>query len=189
MKNSFKKILASVMAAAMVFTAAPVVANAAGSKTEATETKTQKNVDVDTSNAKGVENVTANTNKSGKATVTEIVVKSTKAVTVPSLVTIDGVKYTVTKLGSNAFKGETVKKVTLPSSITSIGSKAFSGVKSLKTIKINATKKVSVDKNAFKGVNTKKLTITVNKKMSKKNYNALVKSLKKAGFKGKIKKA
>lgn len=189
MKHSIKKILAATLAAAMVFTVAPAPVFAAGSKTEAVEPQKQSDAVVEESNAKGIESITANTTKSGKATLTEIEVTSKKSVTVPSKVTIDGVEYTVTKLGANAFEGETVKKVTLPKSITSLGAKAFSGVKGLKTIKINATKSVKVAKTAFKGVNTKNITITVNKKMSKKNYNKLVKALKAAGFEGKIKKA
>ncbi len=190
MKLSIKKILATAMAAAMVLSAAPVVANAATSKTEATEPTAQKDTTADkTTGAKGVSEVNVNTNTSGKATLTSVEVSSKKSVTVPSKVVIDGVTYTVTKIGANTFKGETVKKVTLPSTITAIGSKAFSGVKSLKTITLKTTKKVSVSKDAFKGVSTKGMTITVPKKMSAKNYKALVKSLKKAGFKGKIKKA
>lgn len=181
--------MATAMAAAMVLTAAPVVANAADSKTTATEPATNKDVEADKSNAKGVEAVSANTNTSGKATLTTIEVSNKKAVTVPSKVVIDGVSYTVTKLGANVFKGETVKKVTLPSSITSLGSNAFTGVKGLKTIKISATSKVSVSKTAFKGVSTKSMTITVTKKMSKKNFKALKAALKKAGFKGTIKQA
>lgn len=189
MKLSIKKALAAAMAAAMVLTAAPVAVYAADSKTVATEPTAQKDVAADESNAKGVSEVSANTNASGKAILTSVVVSNKKSVTVPSKVTINGVEYTVTKIGANTFKGETVKKVTLPSSITSLGSKAFSGVKGLKTIKINTTKKVSVSKTAFKGVSTKGITITVSKKMSAKNYKALKKALKAAGFKGKIKKA
>lgn len=189
MKLSIKKILATAMAAAMVLSVSPAVANAADSKTTATEPTSQTNAEAEKSNAKGVETVAANTSASGKATVTEITVSNKKAVTVPSKVTVNGVVYTVTKLGANAFKGETVKKVTLPSSITSLGSKAFTGVKGLKTVKISTTKKVSVNKAAFKGVNTKGITITVSKKMSKKNLKALKASLKKAGFKGKVKVA
>ena len=59
----------------------------------------------------------------------------------------------------------------------------------MKTITFNTTKKVTVSKTAFQGVDTKKMTIKVSKKMSAKNYAALKKALKAAGFKGTIRKA
>ena len=43
-------------------------------------------------------------------------------------------------------------------------------------------------KKAKKSVNSKKITVKVNKKMSAKEFKKLKKNLKKAGFKGKIKK-
>ena len=49
-------------------------------------------------------------------------------------------------------------------------------------------KATKIDKKAFKGINTKKVTIQFSKKMSEKTFKTMKARLKKAGFKGKIKK-
>ena len=92
-------------------------------------------------------------------------------------------------MGANTFaSAKKATKVTLPATITKIGEKAFTGAKSVKTIVINSKKAVSVSKTAFKGVDTKKMTIKVTN-MSKKQLKAFKANLKKAGFKGKVKTA
>ena len=63
---------------------------------------------------------------------------------------------------------------------------AFTGAKSVKTIVIKSAS-VKVDKTAFKGVDTKKMTIKVSG-MSAKQLKAFKAQLKKAGFKGTVKK-
>ena len=56
----------------------------------------------------------------------------------------------------------------------------------LQAVKITLKgKKVTVKKGAFKGVNTKKVTIKASK-MNAKQFKAFKKALKKAGFKGKV---
>lgn len=133
----------------------------------------------------------ANTKADGTATITQIPETTKKTVTVKSTLVVDGVSYKVTRVSRGTFANcPNVTTISLPSSITAIGAQAFTGVSStLKTIKINSTQKVTVVKSAFKGVDTSKMTITVTKKMSTKNYNALKKALTAAGYKGKIKRA
>ncbi len=105
--------------------------------------------------------------------------KTVKEVTIPSAVTIDGIKYKVTAIANNAFKNCTkLKKVTIGKNVSKIGKKAFYKCKKLKTIVIK-TKKLSAKKvggKAFKGIN-KKATI----KVPKTKYKSYKKWLKKKG--------
>ena len=72
--------------------------------------------------------------------------------------------------------------------VTALGKNTFKGCKKLKKIKYRPTKAIKIVKGAFNGVNTKKITFVVNKKMKASQYKLLKKRLKKAGFKGTIKK-
>lgn len=110
--------------------------------------------------------VTVKTTAKGEATITKVNTKK-KKVTVPMTVTVDGVKYTV----------------------KTIGKKSFKGLKKNATVSINTKKSLKVAKGTFKGLDTKKVVIKVNKKMSKKQLKAFKKQLKAAGFKGTVKKA
>jgi hypothetical protein len=134
---------------------------------------------------------TGNTRKDGTMTVTSIKKTTKKTVKLSSKITVDGLKYTVTKIGANAFKNATkATKIVIPSTITRVNAKAFSGLsKTVKTIQFNTTKAPEIAKTAFKGVSTKNITITVTKKMSSKEYKNFKKALKAAGFKGTIKRA
>lgn len=106
-------------------------------------------------------------------------------VKVPASVTIKDVKYSITTLNKDAFGANKVKSVNLPKSLKTIGSQAFKGDKKLAKITINS-KKLSVNKNAFKGLKKsqlKKIKVIVNKKnMTKKDFTTLQKSLVKLGF-------
>lgn len=184
MVRKIKKGLACALVAALAFTcAAPVTANAAGSATTSVQPKAQKNKTANM--AKGVK-ATVDTSSKGTATVKAVTSKSKTSISVASKVKVNGVDYTVTAIGANAFKkAPKVKTVTLPSGITKINSKAFTGAKKLRTIKLKSTKKVTVSKSAFKGLSKSqksKIVVKISKKMSKKNYNALVKALRKAGI-------
>ena len=110
--------------------------------------------------------------------------------TVPSKVTAKGVTYTVTVIKAKAFakKAKKAKKIVIPATIKRVNKKGFTGTKKLKTIIVKGTKSFTVKKGAFKNVNSKKITVKVNKKMKAKEFKKLKKNLKKAGFKGKIKK-
>ena len=122
------------------------------------------------------------------ATTTSIKVKNvtTKGVSVPSSVVVNGVTYKVTTVKGDAFNGNVVTSVTIPSSVTKLNAKTFSGDKKLTTIKINS-KKLTVGKNLFSGISAKKkakIKVTVNKKnMSAKNFYNLRKELMKQGLK------
>lgn len=127
------------------------------------------------------------TSKKGTATINTLGTTTAEKVTVASKVKIDGVSYTVTTLGAGTFAkcGDETTKVALPKTITTIGAKAFTG-SSLETVELYSTKTVTVSKTAFKGVNTKSMTIKVSKKMSNASFKKLQKALKAAGYKGKI---
>ncbi len=129
---------------------------------------------------------TVNTAADGTATVTNVA-KSAKAVIPDAVTGENGTSYTVTAIAPKAINNK-VKTLTVGKNIRLIRAKAFSRAKRLRTIQFTGTNAVKVNKKAFKGINTKKITIKVKKQMSKKNYRAFAKSLKKAGFKGKIKK-
>lgn len=109
--------------------------------------------------------------------------KSGKSVTVPATVTIRGVKYKVTSIKANAFKGKkTLKSVTIGKNVKTIGKKAFYGCTKLTKVTIKSKVLKSVGAKAFaKG--SKKITITV----PKKKASAYKKLLKKAGISKKVK--
>ena len=121
--------------------------------------------------------------KSGSA------VEMTKApnaatITVPQTVTINKKKYNVTQLGSKVFyKKSKLKKLTIGSKVTTIGTKACYNCKNLKTIIVKSKGIKKVGTKAFGKVN-KKATVKV-PKSKVKNYSKL---LKKAGLKGKAQK-
>ena len=188
MNKFVKKLLVGILAGTMVLGSVSTAFAATGSATVAPQPEKQTSVKAEKTST-GITPI-VNTKKDGTATITTVKKTTKTTVTLTSKVTVDGVDYKVTSIGANTFKNCTkIKTAVLPSTVTSIGSKAFSGAKTLKTITFNTTKKVTVSKTAFQGVDTKKMTIKVSKKMSSKNYTALKKALKAAGFKGTIKKA
>ena len=103
--------------------------------------------------------------------------KKAKKATVPSTITVNGVKYQVTSIAAKAFSNnKKLTKVVIPASVRSIGKQAFSGCKNLKniTIKTKYLTKKSVGAKAFKGVHAK-ATIKVPKKQ-KKAYQKFLKT-------------
>lgn len=179
MNKFIKKILVGVMAATMVI-GSVTTAFAAGSPTNGQETVRQEEV-------KAENGATVNTNAAGKATVTSVKKTNSTEVRLDTKVEVNGVKYSVTRIEAKTFANAAkATKVYLPSTIKSIGAEAFTGASSLKTIVIKSTSTVKVNKDAFKGVNTSKMTIKVTN-MSKKEFAAFKAQLKKAGFKGTVK--
>jgi hypothetical protein len=102
-----------------------------------------------------------------------------KKVTVPSTITVNGVKYQVTAIAANAFKNnKNLKSIVIPKSVRTIGKQAFAGCKNLKSIRIKTpylTKK-SVGTKAFKGISVKAKI-----KVPKKQLKAYKKLLKAKG--------
>ena len=178
MNKLIKKVLVGIPAATMMFGSVCTAYAATDSATVAPAPEKQTNVKAD-NGAK------VSTAANGTATVKALPKTTKKSVTVASKVVVDGVSYKVTAIGAKAFANATkATTVTLPASI--IGAQAFTGAKSVKTIVIKSAS-VKVDKTAFKGVDTKKMTIKVSG-MSAKQLKAFKAQLKKAGFKGTVKK-
>ena len=97
--------------------------------------------------------------------------------TIPSTVTLKGIKCQVTSIAAKAFKGDTkIKTVVIPATVRKIGKEAFAKCKNLKKITIKtaylSSKKVGA--KAFKGIHAK-ATIKVPKKQ-KKAYQKLLKA-------------
>lgn len=180
MNKLIKKVLVGITAATMMFGSVCTAYAATDSATVAPAPEKQTNVKAD-NGAK------VNTSANGTATVKALPKTDKKSVSVASKVVVDGVSYKVTTIGAKAFANATkATKVTLPTSIKNIGAQAFTGAKSVKTIVIKSTSTVKVDKTAFKGVDTKKMTIKVSG-MNAKQLKAFKEQLKKAGFKGTVK--
>ncbi len=73
------------------------------------------------------------------------------SITIPSSITYNGVTYTVTAIGSQAFYGCTnLKSVTIPNSVTSIGHGAFYNCTGLTSVTI-PNSVISIDANVFYG--------------------------------------
>lgn len=105
-------------------------------------------------------------------------------IVVGDTVSIEGVSYEITSIGTGAFKNN--KKATrliIGKNVAKIGNSAFSGCAKLKTAKINSTKLSNIGKSAF--ANCKKLkTITIKSKSLKKvEKNAFKNIHKKATIK------
>ena len=181
MKKLMKNVAVLALAAAVAVGSVTGVSAAVKSPTSSLVPVNAKNVAVSNGN-------TVDTKANGTAEVGVSAKKSTA--TVPSKVTAKGVTYTVTVIKAKAFakKAKKAKKIVIPATIKRVNKKGFTGTKKLKTIIVKGTKSFTVKKGAFKKVNSKKITVKVNKKMKAKEFKKLKKNLKKAGFKGKIKK-
>lgn len=105
--------------------------------------------------------------------------KTTKNVTVPAQIYVQGITYKVTSIGAKAFNNnKNLTKVTIGTNIIKINRNAFFNCKNLKTVTIKSvylTRKIA-NKKAFKNAH-KKLVIRVPKKV-KKIYKKIFKGLK-----------
>lgn len=124
-------------------------------------------------------NYTVSLNDNNK-TVSVFSVCDGKSINFPSSIEINGKKYKINAVGDYALEDSeknTLTSISLSSGITVVGKDAFQGAGKLKsiTIKGNLT---SVGKNAFAGIN-KKAVIKI--KASEKNYDKIVKKIKKSG--------
>jgi Sec-independent protein translocase protein TatA len=190
MKRVVQKALAIALAGALVFGSAkvPAIASEVSSPTTTTRQPVAQKAVTASKTSSGL-TPTVNTAKSGAATFVDTGKTKKKTITVNSTVKVDGVKYTITTIGAKAFENATkAETIVIPKTVTKINSKGFSKLaKTVKTIQFNTTKAPTVSKTAFKGTSTKKMTITVSKKMSAKELKKFKKALKAAGYKGKVK--
>lgn len=127
--------------------------------------------------------VTKSDAKNGTVTVSKLLKKTVKTVTIPATVTIDGYTFKVTAVANNVFKNASrLKSVVIGANVKSIGKISFYKCKKLATITFKGIKAPGVGKNAFKSGKSK-VTVKVPKKMKKSQLNKLKKALKKAGVK------
>ena len=87
--------------------------------------------------------------ESGKAKLVKVTTDEAE-ITIPAVITINGVKCKVVTIGKSAFKGNTsITKVVLGKYVETIGTKAFAGLKDLNEISISSSKLSKVSKSAF----------------------------------------
>jgi hypothetical protein len=152
--------------------------------TETTPTTTQTPTVVEkvkevTVEKKGTFEVTSEeTSTTNTVTYTAVANTKAKSVTIPDTVTVDGKKYEVTEVSTDALKNSSATTVTIGKNVTTLAPEAFKG-SNVKTITIKSKKltKQSV-KNAFKGLKVKKLIVKV-KVGSKKENKKYIKKYKK----------
>lgn len=90
--------------------------------------------------------------------------KNTATVTVPATISINGVSFKVTQVGTKAFSGSNIKTITVGSNVTTINTKSFTGSKITKvTIGKNVNK---IKASAFYG-NSKGKSLTIILKTAK----------------------
>ncbi len=129
---------------------------------------------------------TVKVTSSSRTNPTVAYIKSTNSkattVSVPAVITLNGVTYKVTGIGANAFaNNKKLTKVTIGKNITSIGKNAFKNCKKLKTVTIHSTVLKSIGAGAFSGDGSLK-TITI------KSSKLTSKSIGKNALKGTNKK-
>ncbi|MBR6403102.1 MAG: leucine-rich repeat domain-containing protein [Eubacterium sp.] len=142
----------------------------------------KKNLKVADKTTKGKYTITKVTKKNGK--VTGGVVSYVKpynstatSVTIKETVKIAGVKFSVTTVNKNAFKGnKKITKVVIGKNITKIGVNAFNGCSKLKNVTVKATKLTNIGSNAFKGINKKAKFKVPAKKLT--SYSKMIKKAK-----------
>lgn len=182
--------------------------NPSNPSTEDTSISAPKKVGTVVKDSKGSFKVVDATQGAAKVEYTAPASKKAKKVTIPNVVTVDGVEYKVTKVADNAFKKNkkltyikigsniteigknafygctAITSITIPKNVRKIGSKAFYACKKLKKVTIKSTKLTKVDSKAFKGI---KSNATI--KVPSKKYRAYKRLLKnKVSSKVKIKK-
>lgn len=109
--------------------------------------------------------------------------KNAKSLAVPATVNINGIKCSVTEIGSQAFQGfSKLKTVTIGSHVKKIGKKSFYNCRKLSSVRIKGLKINAVQGKAF-GKTAKKVRVSFPKKMGSKQKKALKKKLKQAGLK------
>ena len=124
--------------------------------------------------------VTKSDAKNGTVTVSKLLKKTVKTVTIPATVTIDGYTFKVTAVANNVFKNASrLKSVVIGANVKSIGKSSFYKCKKLATITFKGIKAPGVGKNAFKSGKSK-VTVKVPKKMKKSPAEQAEKSSEKS---------
>ena len=184
-----KRMIAAALAAVLVATSAPAVGNAANLTAREAVASAISVQESDQKKLDDGKTVTVDDKKTG---VTESVKKTKKGITVKSVKsskktvkiagTVNSTK--VNEISASAFKNcSKAKTIDLTDvELTKLNKNQFKGTKA-KTVKINATKLTakSINKKALKGCKAKTIKLTCT---SKKQYNELVKKLKKSAPKG-----
>lgn len=120
--------------------------------------------------------------RQGKEKVKVIAVrKKAKKVSVPSRVVFGKKRYRVVSIAKRAFKKSRAVKVTLPKTVTKIGTKAFANMKSLKTAVLGKGLKGIGNKAFWNDKRLSKIVIK-GKRVSKIGKKAFVRISKKAAF-------
>ena len=154
-----------------------------------TKKQLKKNLKIADKKSSGKYKITKVTKKNGKVTGGTVTYmkpynKKCKTANIKATIKIAGVKFSVTKVANNAFKGCTkLTKVTIGKKIIQIGKNAFNGCKKLKTIIIKATNLKKIGTKAFKGIKAKASF----KVASKKKFKKYKKMIKKADAPKKVK--
>lgn len=180
----FKKVIAIALACALtVGTAMTATAADTSAQKPAAPTAVTSSTSV-----KATSGAYVKTNANGTATLTKAYNKTQAVV---GTATVGGVKYSVNAIAANAFKNtKKVKSVYINTSNKKITIKknafAKSKVTKVKFRGFKSASNVSIQKGAFKSSKVK--TILVSKTMSKSQFNKLKKALRKAGYKGSVRR-
>ncbi|MDD6039502.1 MAG: leucine-rich repeat protein [bacterium] len=99
------------------------------------------------------------------------------SISIPATVTISGVKYKVTSIGSSALKGRTkLTSVTIGSNVAAIGSNAFYKCKNLAKITVKSKSISRVGSKAFYGIKNRATIYAYRSKLT--TYQKLIKNSK-----------
>jgi hypothetical protein len=88
---------------------------------------------------------------------------SRTVLTIPNTVNISGTNFTVASIGNSALNCDRLTSITIPTSITSIGTSAFSNCIALTTVNYNATNPATAGSSIFfnSGTNAQNLTVNI----------------------------
>ena len=138
-----------------------------------------KNAAIADKGSSGKYKITKVTKKKGKITGGTVTYmkpynKNSTSAVVKDTVKLGGVKFKVTVIDNNAFKGSKIKKLTIGKYITKIGKNAANGCTDLKDIKIKTKVLKKIGSKAFYGINAK-AKFKVSAKNKVKKYKKMIK--------------